>query len=162
MVVSSNGGNSETITGNCVEYSDTGVHDIQDATDTCYNSVAVPVPGNRCGPTECNSVCCIDASALCGGTQAANCPQGRKGACQCLLTNAGVGNPCLADGGLVHDPDLGQSPSGGGNGCAESNCNAYAAQYLKDYPQISASCCSYCPARRRSLRGNEYGYWADA
>lgn len=160
--ITSNDGSIVTVSGKCVQYSDNEPHDIQDATDTCDASGTVPVPGDRCG-TECNSVCCIDSSSLCGGDQGANCPQGKTGPCQCLLTNVGVPNPCVSDGGLVHDPDPGEGPSGGGNGCQESKCNAYAAQYLKNYPQISASCCSYCPVRRRrSLRGTYGGHWADA
>ena len=167
VVLSSNGANTETIPGRCIKYNDEGIHDIEDAADTCYDADigghhGDPVPGDLCGPAECNSVCCIDASDLCGGEQAANCSQGNKGACQCLLTNAGVGNPCVSDGGLVHEPDPGDGPNGGGNGCRESKCNSYAARYLKDYPEVSASCCSYCPTRRRSLStknsGRNYGY----
>ena len=165
IVVETNGGNTETITGRCVKYSDDNIHDVDDAADTCYDAdfggnPGDPVPGeDLCGPKECNSVCCIDSSALCGGDQAAQCPQNQNGACNCLLTNAGTPNPCTTEGGLIHDPEPGKGPTGGGNGCQESKCNAYAAQYLRDYPGVSATCCSYCPTRRRSLRSSGgYGY----
>ena len=147
MVLSSGSGSS-TVTGRCVKYEG----DIYDAADACYEAESGnPVPGDDlCGGPECSATCCIDSSDLCGGSQAANCPQGNSGACDCKLTYAGVANPCTTEGGLVVDPNL--PPSGGGNGCDESQCNSYAAQYLRAYPGLSATCCSFCPTTRRSDR----------
>ena len=151
VVLGGNGGTSTTLVGKCVPHNPDA--DIYEDIEVCYDADigghhGDPVPGDFCGPASCAATCCIDASELCGGDNAANCPQNQSGGCSCLLTNSGVSQPCTTDGGLVAEPDP-PGPTGGGNGCAESSCNAYAAKYLKDYPGIGATCCSFCPTTRR-------------
>jgi len=166
VVLSGNGGNDVTFVGKCVPHNPDA--DIYEDIETCYDADigghhGDPVPGNFCGPDSCQTTCCIDSSALCGG-DGANCPAGQSGECDCLLTHRSANNPCTGNPesnppypGLIHQPDPPDSgPTGGGSGCKESNCNAYAQKFLKDYPDVGASCCAFCPTTRRRRRVMSY------